>query len=171
MSTAFSPITEALATTPSPRTCTTATRRQRAMGFPVISSGLANSMTITIPFVLAGFTDPQFAATNGDVRESLSTLFYHDHRIDFTAQNVYKGLFGQFLLFNNHDTGDETTGFRLPSGEFDVPMMFADRVFDPNTGRLFFDLFNLDGILGAKFLVNGTIQPFFQLHPRRYRLR
>ena len=123
------------------------------------------------PIVLAGFTDPQFAATNGDVRESLSTLFYHDHRIDFTAQNVYKGLFGQFLVFNDHDTGDETTGFRLPSGEFDVPMMFADRVFDPNTGRLFFDLFNLDGILGDKFLVNGKIQPFFQVHPRRYRLR
>jgi FtsP/CotA-like multicopper oxidase with cupredoxin domain len=123
------------------------------------------------PNVLAGFTDPQFAAMNGDVRESLSTLFYHDHRIDFTAQNVYKGLVGQFLLFNDHDTGDETTGFHLPSGEFDVPMMFGDKVFDPNTGKLFFDLFNLDGILGDKFLVNGKIQPFFQVHPRRYRLR
>jgi len=123
------------------------------------------------PNVLAGFTDPQFASAGGDIRESLSTLFYHDHRIDFTAQNVYKGLVGQYLLFNNFDTGDETTGFRLPSGQFDVPMIFADRVFDPKTGQLFFDLFNLDGILGDKFLVNGKIQPFFQVAPRRYRLR
>jgi hypothetical protein len=41
--------------------------------------------------------------------------------------------------------------------------MLGDRVFRSDTGLLFFDLFNLDGILGDKFLVNGTIQPF----PRR----
>jgi len=123
------------------------------------------------PNVMAGFSDPQFSGTNGDVRESLSTLFYHDHRVDFTAQNVYKGLVGQYLLFNQFDTGDETTGFHLPSGQFDVPMMFGDKVFDSNTGVLFFDLFNTDGILGDKFLVNGKIQPFFQVAPRRYRLR
>jgi len=34
-----------------------------------------------------------------------------------------------------------------------------------------FDLFNLDGILGDKFLVNGKIQPFFQVSPRQYRFR
>jgi len=34
-----------------------------------------------------------------------------------------------------------------------------------------FDLFNLDGILGDKFLVNGAIQPFFEVSPRRYRFR
>lgn len=116
------------------------------------------------PNVLAG----------GDIKEAMSTLFYHDHRIDFTAQNVYKGLAGFYLLFNEFDNGDETktTGFRLPSfPAFDIPMMFADKVFDPDTGLLFFDLFNLDGILGDKFLVNGKIQPFFEVHPRRYRFR
>ena len=29
-------------------------------------------------------------------------------------------------------------------------MMFADKVFDPNTGQMFYDLFNLDGILGDR---------------------
>ena len=38
-------------------------------------------------------------------------------------------------------------------------------------GLLAFDLFNLDGILGDKFLVNGKIQPFFNVQPRRYRFR
>jgi len=70
-----------------------------------------------------------------------------------------------------HDSGDETTGFRLPSGEFDVPMLITDKVFDARTGLMAFDLFNLDGILGDKFLVNGKIQPRFQVHPRRYRFR
>ena len=120
------------------------------------------------PMQLAGFSK-QFTPF-GDTRESLSTLWYHDHRVDFTAQNVYKGLAGFFLVFNDKDTGDETTGFRLPSGEFDIPMIFSDKVFDSN-GKLFYDLFSFDGIIGDKFTVNGKIQPFLQVHPRKYRFR
>ncbi|MBI5685079.1 MAG: multicopper oxidase domain-containing protein [Verrucomicrobia bacterium] len=120
------------------------------------------------PNVLAGFL--REFPPNGDPREMQSTFWRHDHRLDFTAQNTYKGLAGFYLLFGSLDTGDETTGLRLPSGEFDVPMAFADKVFDEN-GKLFFDLFNTDGILGDKFTVNGKIQPYFQVHPRKYRLR
>lgn len=125
------------------------------------------------PNVLAGFlSDHQ---PNGDINESLSMLWYHDHRVGFTAQNTYHGLVGFYLLFsgdpNNHDTGNETTGFRLPTfPTYDIPMLFADRVFD-NTGQLFFDEFNFDGILGDQFLVNGNIQPFLHVAPRRYRFR
>jgi len=128
--------------------------------------------------VLAGFASTH--QPDGDINEALSTLWYHDHRVDFTAQNVYKGLAGFYLLYNQFDTGDERTGFRLPAVpgssfydpvQFDVPLMLADRVFDPGTGQMFFDLFNLDGILGDKFLVNGKIQPFFNVEPRRYRFR
>jgi len=122
------------------------------------------------PNVLAGFNSTN--EPNGDINESLSTLWYHDHRVDFTSQNTYKGLFGFYCLFNQFDTGNETTGFRLPSfPQFDIPLAFADKVYDPSTGKLVFDLFNLDGILGDKFLVNGVIQPFLQVSPRRYRFR
>lgn len=122
------------------------------------------------PNVLAGILSTH--PGTGDINEALSTLFYHDHRLDFTAQNSYKGLVGFYLLFNNFDTGDETTGFRLPSfPQFDIPLLFADKSFDPESGQLAFDLFSLDGVLGDKFLVNGKIQPFFQVKPRRYRFR
>ena len=124
------------------------------------------------PNIFAGFD--AFPATQGDPREALSTLWYHDHRFDFTAQNVYKGLGGFYLLFDSQDSGNETDGnpqaFRLPSGDFDVPLMFNDKVFDSN-GQLFFDTFNLDGILGDKFTVNGKIQPFFEVARRKYRFR
>src|SRR5262245_52652508 len=91
------------------------------------------------PNVLAGFGSTH--QPNGDINEALSTLWYHDHRVDFTAQNVYKGLAGFYLLYNGSDTGNETTGFRLPGVpgsdfyqpiQFDVPLMLADRVFDPS---------------------------------------
>lgn len=122
------------------------------------------------PNVLAGFNSDH--APNGDINEALGTLWYHDHRVDFTSQNTYKGLFGFYCLFNQLDTGNEFTGFHLPSfPQFDIPLAFADKVYDPETGELVFDLFNLDGILGDKFLVNGTIQPFFNVQPRRYRFR
>ena len=122
------------------------------------------------PNIQAGFASDH--APTGDINESLSTLWYHDHRVDFTSQNTYKGLAGFYLLFNQFDTGNETTGFHLPTfPDFDIPMLFADRCFDPTSGLLTFDLFNLDGILGDKFLVNGAIQPVLHVHPRRYRFR
>jgi FtsP/CotA-like multicopper oxidase with cupredoxin domain len=122
------------------------------------------------PNVLAGFNSTN--EPNGDINESLSTLWYHDHRVDFTSQNTYKGLAGFYCLFNGSDTGNEGTGFHLPSfPQYDIPLAFADKVYDPESGELVFDLFNLDGILGDKFLVNGKIQPFFQVSPRRYRFR
>src|SRR6266436_8989659 len=37
--------------------------------------------------------------------------------------------------------------------------------------RAFLRPVSLDGILGDKFLVNGKIQPFFNVQPRRYRFR
>jgi len=122
------------------------------------------------PNVLAGFNSDH--EPNGDINESLATLWYHDHRVDFTSQNTYKGLVGFYCLFNQLDTGSYDTGFRLPDfPAHDIPLAFADKVYDPESGQLVFDLFNLDGILGDKFLVNGVIQPFLNVEPRRYRFR
>ncbi len=111
----------------------------------------------------------------GDPREALSHLWYHDHRADFTSQNVYKGLAGSFLLYDEVDTGNEkdhTPGaYRLPSGKFDVPLLVADKQFDPMTHKLVFDPFNLDGFLGEHVTVNGLVTPFMDVKPRKYRFR
>ena len=118
----------------------------------------------------SGFTNPQ--TPDGDIRESLGTLWYHDHREAHTAENVYKGLAGFHLVFNEHDTGDETTGFRLPSyPNYDIPISFIDLAIDPLTGQATLDLQDSDGHLGDKYLVNGKIQPHFNVFKRRYRFR
>jgi FtsP/CotA-like multicopper oxidase with cupredoxin domain len=119
----------------------------------------------------AGFDTPEFRATDGDIRETLATMWYHDHRVDHTAENVYKGLAGFHIVFNEFDTGNEETGFRLPTfPQFDIPLAIQDKQFTPE-GELCFDLFNLDGFLGDKLTVNGCIQPFLEVLKRRYRLR
>ena len=130
------------------------------------------------PNVLAGVLSTHIN-TGGDIQEAMSTLWYHDHMHDFTSQNVYKGLAGMYLLFNDFDTGDESTGFHLPSfgdgvsddSNFDIPMLFSDHLYDSETGIVAFDTFNFDGVLGDRFLVNGKVQPVLHVHPRRYRFR
>ena len=129
-----------------------------------------------------GFVSPK-DGVRGDYREALGSLWYHDHKHDFTSQNVYAGLFGAAPIYDEVDTGDETVvgtiGIRFPTHsqdagsfpyEFDVPLMVHDRQFDPD-GVDFFPLACLDGAIGDKMTVNGTIQPFMKVQPRRYRLR
>lgn len=126
------------------------------------------------PNFYAGYD--KFGATNGDPREALGTLWYHDHRDGFTAPNVYKGLTGMYLLFDDIDSGDKRDpnpkALRLPSGvgKYDIPLVFQDKQFD-SSGYPFLDPFENDGVLGNKFCVNGKVQPFFKVERRKYRFR
>jgi len=121
----------------------------------------------------AGFAEPG-SGPAGDPREGLTTLWYHDQCLDFMAQNVYRGLMGLCCVLDERDTGDEAdpspTAWRLPSGRFDVPLVFHDRLFDTG-GRAYFDLFDLDGVLGDTYTVNGRIRPFLRVARRKYRFR
>jgi FtsP/CotA-like multicopper oxidase with cupredoxin domain len=108
-----------------------------------------------------------------DPREKLTTLWYHDHRLDFTASNVYAGLDGFYCLFDEQDTGNENDpppAWGLPSGKYDVPLILHDIMFDEN-GQVRWNPFNTNGILGDRYTVNRRIQPFFQVERRKYRFR
>ena len=109
----------------------------------------------------------------GLVQNLHATNWYHDHAIDITGPNVYRGLAGFFLNTNFLDTGNETDpppALDLPSGEFDIGLVIQDRQFDRN-GFLVFDNFDHNGFLGDKFVVNGIIQPFLKVARRKYRFR
>ncbi len=82
----------------------------------------------------------------GDDREKQSFFWFHDHRMDQTGSNVYKGLVGLYPIYDPKeyvsgagglDMGDERQGLRLPGvrtdnsdGSFDVaydiPLAFSD---------------------------------------------
>ena len=108
---------------------------------------------------------------DGDLRETLTTLFMHDHRPEFTAPNLYKGLFMMVRAFDAQDTGDETTGWRLPSGAYDVPLMFQDKEIVADSGEMTFNQFATDGFLGPYLTVNGKYKPYLEVEPRAYRFR
>ena len=76
----------------------------------------------------------------GDDREKQSFFWFHDHRMDHTGSNVYKGMVGLYPIYdpkNGRDMGDERQGLRFPGvrtnnpdGSFDVaydiPLAFFD---------------------------------------------
>ena len=125
---------------------------------------------------------------SGDWKETLSTLWFHDHRLDHTAANVYKGMAAMMNVYSGVDPGREgplcnyddpavnnlcfPSGTYLPWGnrDYDINMAIADKAWDAN-GQLYFSIFNKDGFLGDRMTVNLTWQPYLDVRPRRYRLR
>jgi FtsP/CotA-like multicopper oxidase with cupredoxin domain len=125
----------------------------------------------------------------GDFREIQSTLWFHDHRISFTAENVYKGSAALLEYFSGPDRGYERplgdtdadyANLRLPSGwrngktwgnrDFDIYLAIQDVAFSRD-GQLFFDVFDTDGFLGDVMHVNYQWKPTLDVLPRKYRFR
>jgi FtsP/CotA-like multicopper oxidase with cupredoxin domain len=119
----------------------------------------------------------------GDFRELQGTLWLHDHRFFFTAENVHKGMFATCNFYSGPDRGSDkadrnNVNLRLPSGnrlawgniDFDVNLAISNPAMDKN-GQLFFDIFDTDGFVGDMLLVNGSYYPYFEVLPRRYRFR
>ena len=65
----------------------------------------------------------------GDDREKQSFFWFHDHRMDHTGSNVYKGMVGLYPIYdpNGMDMGDETQGLRLPGVRTDNGGRFVRR--------------------------------------------
>ncbi|MCJ7614419.1 copper oxidase, partial [Candidatus Bathyarchaeota archaeon] len=55
-----------------------------------------------------------------------TTLWYHDHALGVTRLNVMSGLAG-FYIVRNPDL--DPTGDALPTGKYDMPLVFQDRSF------------------------------------------
>lgn len=118
----------------------------------------------------------------GDWRETMSTHWFHDHMLDFTAQNVYKGNAAMMNYYSALDRANESVNdgvnLRLPSGsalpwgnrDYDVNLMFFDKAWDKN-GQLWFNPFNTAGFLGDQVLVNWKWKPTLDVRARSYRLR
>jgi spore coat protein A len=108
------------------------------------------------------------------IRQRAATLWYHDHRMDFTGPQVYRGLAGFHIV-----TDDEDDALGLPNGDRDIPLMITDRAFDEDgsfrypaqhhgagvTGAY------MEGVLGDVILVNGAPWPVLEVTAARYRLR
>ncbi|MFD0899774.1 multicopper oxidase family protein [Actinomadura sediminis] len=131
-----------------------------------------------------GMHDPRAVISRGTRRYTFpldqrpTLLWYHDHRMDFTAPAIWYGLAGLHIV---RDDAEEALG--LPAGARELPLMIADRAFDAG-GNLAYPALDptlserpgvrepyLAGVLGDVILVNGAPWPVHEVDAARYRLR
>ena len=107
-----------------------------------------------------------------------STLWYHDHRMDFTAAQVWRGLAGFYIL--RDDVEDQLP---LPRGDKEIALLICDRSFKANgeflypsidsslTGAMGVTNDYAGGVLGDVMLVNGAPWPVLDVSNTKYRFR
>ncbi|WP_166174982.1 multicopper oxidase family protein [Rubrobacter tropicus] len=94
-----------------------------------------------------------------------ATLWYHDHAIHATSQQVYRGLAGFYVL-----TDELEERLNLPDGEFDVGLKIQDVIID-KSGLLVYANEGFKGVEGDVVTVNGRQQPRFEVARGKYRFR
>ncbi len=104
-------------------------------------------------------------------RQDAALLFYHDHTMGINRLNIYAGLQGFAIV---RDPIEAT--LNLPSGKFEIPLMICDRLLRAD-GQLDYPISEMAGhpwvpeVFGNVLMVNGKMQPYLDVEPRRYRLR
>ncbi len=93
------------------------------------------------------------------------TLWYHDHGVHHTAENVTMGLAGMYKLHDAHEQS-----LPLPKGEYDVPLIISDAMFKKN-GEFLFTNNDQSGMYGDVIMVNGVPWPTMKVKRRKYRFR
>lgn len=99
--------------------------------------------------------NPQFT-----IKQQASTLWYHPHLMGKTAEQVYKGLAGLFII---EDEISDSLPIPHEYGVNDIPLIFQDRKFN-NNGTFSYRPNMPDiqhGYFGNVMLVNGSIEPEF----------
>ncbi|KAF9878648.1 multicopper oxidase [Colletotrichum karsti] len=94
-------------------------------------------------------------------------LWYHDHAVDITAVNAYFGQAGAYII---QDPAEDALGLPRTYGVDDIPLMLSSKIYKPD-GSLLSPAGETDSLYGDVIHVNGQPWPFFEVEPRKYRLR
>lgn len=104
-----------------------------------------------------------------EINQPAATLWYHPHLDGKTADHVYRGAAGMFILDD-----DEARDAGLPDdyGIDDVPLIVQDKRFasDGSLDHSAPFMSNV-GVLGDEILVNGTHDPYFEATTSLVRFR
>lgn len=113
-----------------------------------------------------------------DNRQEAGHLWYHDHALGVTRNNVYMGLAGNYFIRDANEQSLRAANV-LPSYPFEVPLVLQDRQFFSN-GQLFYPATaqgnlpnptHLPEFFGDVILVNGKAWPKMSVLKTKYRLR
>ncbi|MCS5635969.1 MAG: multicopper oxidase domain-containing protein [Myxococcota bacterium] len=118
--------------------------------------------------------DTLIAPVDGDNFDTTwipTTMWYHDHAMDVTGYNVVRGLAGFYLVVDEREEKLAQRGvIPEPGGPYDIGIAVHDIRFNAD-GTVFYNFLDHNGYLGDTFLVNGKVQPYLNVEPRKYRFR
>ncbi|MFM1895898.1 MAG: hypothetical protein RLZZ385_972, partial [Pseudomonadota bacterium] len=127
---------------------------------PVIADGGPHQVIAT------GDTwEPRFT-----IRQRGGTFWYHSHLLDYTGDQVYRGLAGMIII-DDEQTGQEGLPGRY--GVDDIPLVVQDRLFATDGSFQYVRMHSeiMTGMFGDTILVNGTVSPVFAPSTARVRFR
>ncbi|OAE25627.1 hypothetical protein AXG93_2506s1070 [Marchantia polymorpha subsp. ruderalis] len=127
-------------------------------------------------FTARGETGHKFVTQNYTYPNSqvAATLWYHDHTVGITRNNVLAGLAGFYII---RSPSEEPRN--LPSGRFEVPLMIQDKQLWTNGSINFPDVGDSPDnhpnwcpeYFGDIMLVNGVAWPHLDVYRAKYRFR
>lgn len=104
------------------------------------------------------------------INQSAATLWYHPHLMGKTAEHVYNGLAGMFII---DDEYSESLNIPKDYGVNDIPIILQDR--DVNRrGQFEYNPSSHDvmqGYIGNLMLTNGAVEPTLSIKSGTYRFR
>ena len=125
---------------------------------------------LSVPDTMDGH--PRYAIEDGQsytyefpIMNRAGTYWYHPHPHQRTGPQAYYGLAGLLIV-----SDEEETALGLPAGEFDLPLVIQDRLFD-NQNQLDYTANPMVGFLGERILVNGQVDYTLEAAAAPYRLR
>lgn len=125
-----------------------------------------------------------------------ATLWYHDHTLGMTRNNVYAGMAGFWMIHDEVEAAMDLPGPYPNAGDpagtqyYDIPLAIQDRSFNADgslfypDSRVYFDeyagpyrpdsqiapIWNPE-FFGDAIMVNGKTWPYLEVEPRLYRFR
>ena len=112
-----------------------------------------------------GTWNPRFT-----IDQEAATLWYHPHLMGKTAEHVYRGLAGLFLIEDEYSRSLDIPG---EYGVNDIPVILQDRRIDRDGSFRFSPRMSdvMHGYRGNVLLVNGVYQPELNVSGGTYRFR
>ncbi len=105
-----------------------------------------------------------------EIKQLAATLWYHPHLKGKTAEHVYRGLAGMFII---DDAVSDKLALPRNYGVDDIPVVVQDRRIAANgdMSSQLKDIVDVMGLRGKYILVNGAITPTLETRAQVIRLR
>ena len=131
-----------------------------------------HGLSVSGPYVDGGCHAPVYPGESKEIDFTLdqpaATTWLHAHPCPSTAEQVWHGLAAMVLVRDKHEAS-----LPLPRtyGVDDIPLVLQDRRFHENNQWDYHADYDPDGVQGPTAMINGTVNPIFDVTTQKLRLR